>query len=639
MITKPPKFSGLIALKKIVEGTSDATGQKFFESLVRRLAGVLGVYGVWVTEYLKQEDQLRALAFWLDGEFVGEYTYNVRGTPCERVLESQDICHIPDKVVELFPDDPDLKAMGAVSYMGVALRGNDGAVLGHLSLLDNKPMQEVPEALAIFRIFASRASAELMRLRSEKLLAEKEAKLNRLFNGTCEAIVEFNEALEVTQVNQQALNAFKYDKGRFIGRPIAELFDPESLQKLLRSIAVLGRREPHPTATWIQGRLACARATRGTFPAEATLSRYEVDGAVYWALFLRNVEQLLQTQEKLKHLSVEASMLREKVSAGHGGKIIGESPAFLKAVELAVRAAPTDASVLIQGETGTGKELITQAIHARSRRKDMPLVTLNCAALPSELIESELFGHVKGAFTGAAASREGRFSLAHKGTLFLDEIGELPLRLQAKLLRVLQEGEFEPVGDSRTRQVDVRVITATNRDLKKEVEHGRFREDLYYRLHVLPILVPPLRERGEDVILLSEAFIEQCAKRMGVTPLPLDEADKLALCSYHWPGNVRELRNIVERGMILSGGEKLNLVPLVALPAPFHPAERKAGEAAERILTEEEVREMERSNTLLALEKANWKISGKEGAAALLGIPATTLSSRMKKLGIKHYRR
>ncbi|GAA4430599.1 hypothetical protein GCM10023188_17410 [Pontibacter saemangeumensis] len=635
MLTKTPKLSGLLALKKIVEGTSDCTGQRFFESLVQNLSEVLDVYGVWVTEYLQKENRLRALAFWLDHNFVKEYEYDVRGTPCERVLGTQGICHIPDRVVELFPNDPDLKSWGAVSYLGVALKDMDGRVLGHLSLLDNKPMEEVPEAFAIFKIFASRAAAELLRLRYEKLLTEKEAKLNRLINGACEAIVEFNEQLEVSQVNQQAVETYNIGKENFTGKPISELFDENSLQKLLRSVSVLEQQENFLSSTWMQGQLTCVRANRATFPAEATLSRYKVDREVYFALFVRDIKERLKTQEKLKNLSVEAAMLREKVSARHNGCIIGNSTALLEAVELAEKVAPTNATVLIYGETGTGKGLIARTIHTSSQRKEKPLVTLNCAALPAELIESELFGHVKGAFTGAATTREGRFSLAHNGTIFLDEIGELPLQLQAKLLRVLQEGEFEPVGSCQTQKVNVRVVTATNRDLLLEVGKGQFREDLYYRLNVIPIPVPPLRKRGEDVILLAEAFIRQCAKRMGIPPMLLNEKNKLALRSYHWPGNVRELQNIIERGMIISSDGKLNLIPLIA-PASHPTKHRQPEQGTDKILTEEEMKELELKNIMRALEKTHWKVSGKDGAAALLHIPSTTLNSRIMKLGIKH---
>jgi transcriptional regulator with GAF, ATPase, and Fis domain len=259
------------------------------------------------------------------------------------------------------------------------------------------------------------------------------------------------------------------------------------------------------------------------------------------------------------------------------------------------------------------------------------MVTLNCAALPSELVESELFGHVKGAFTGATNTREGRFLLADRGTIFLDEIGELPLALQSKLLRVLQEGEFEQVGSSKTHKVDVRVIAATNRDLEKEVEKGVFREDLFYRLNVFPILVPPLHEREEDIIILAEAFKEKYSKRSGLSINPLDDVDKQRLMAYHWPGNVRELQNIIERAIITRVNGKLNLTALISIPAKLS----IDNSTANRILTEPEMLELEKTNIINALTATNWKISGENGAAQLLQIPSTTLSSRIGKLGIK----
>jgi transcriptional regulator with GAF, ATPase, and Fis domain len=300
----------------------------------------------------------------------------------------------------------------------------------------------------------------------------------------------------------------------------------------------------------------------------------------------------------------------------------------LQAVE---QVAASDTTVLIRGETGTGKELFAQAIHKRSKRQNKTLITLNCAALPAELVESELFGHVKGAFTGAVVAREGRFLLADGGTIFLDEIGELPLPLQAKLLRVIQEGEFEPVGSSKTQRVNVRIIAATHRDLEQEIEQGKFRQDLFYRLNVFPIDVPPLRERGDDVILLAEAFLKKFAKRSALPVFQLDEAGKQKLLSYHWPGNVRELQNIIERCIITSQSGKLNLFSLLSsIPRPT--AGFSAGD--DRIYTEQEMTEMEKNNIIKALELTNWKVSGEDGAAALLQIPPTTLNSRITKLGI-----
>jgi transcriptional regulator with GAF, ATPase, and Fis domain len=300
------------------------------------------------------------------------------------------------------------------------------------------------------------------------------------------------------------------------------------------------------------------------------------------------------------------------------------------------RVAATDATVLVFGETGTGKELIAHLIHQSGARKDRPLVRVNCAAIPGALMESEFFGHERGAFTGATTRREGRFALANGGTIFLDELGELPLDLQAKLLRVLQEGEFEPLGGSRTLKVNVRVVAATNRDLAEMARAGKFREDLFYRLNVFPLRVPPLRERGDDVILLARAFAERLARRMGRRLEPLHPEDLRRLQQYPWPGNVRELQNVIERALILSTGSRLELDRAMPDAAPRVQApEVPAGAGEERILSAREMEALERANIERALAACGGKVSGEEGAARRLGLAASTLSSRIKALGIR----
>jgi transcriptional regulator with GAF, ATPase, and Fis domain len=303
------------------------------------------------------------------------------------------------------------------------------------------------------------------------------------------------------------------------------------------------------------------------------------------------------------------------------------------------QVAPTDTTVLILGETGTGKELFARAIHAASGRRDKPLVKVNCAAIPAALIESEFFGHERGAFTGATSKREGRFTLADGGTLFLDEIGELPLELQGKLLRVLQEGEFEPVGSSRTRKVDVRIVAATNRDLARSISEGKFREDLYYRLSVFPITLPPLRERGDDIVLLAEEFARQFATRMGRRIEPTSATLAARLKAYSWPGNVRELQNVIERAVITAKDGQLNLDRALpaTLGAPVETATAASAAASKDdggILTVDDLARLERENIIRALERADWQVSGDSGAARLVGMAPSTLASRMKALGI-----
>ncbi len=624
--------SGLIILKKIVEGTSDQTGESFFRLLVKNLAESLDAHGVWVTEFLKEKNRLRALAFWLDDHFVEEYEYDISGTPCEPVLETDSICHVPEDVINLYPNDPDLPSLNAVSYMGLALRDENGAILGHLALLDNKPMNDLPEAFAIFRIFAARAASEMRRLNYEKKLIENEAKLNRLVNGTNELLIEYNEGFIVTQANKAAKINFNAREHDLTGKQVKDLFEAESFQNIIHSTSRMRKQPDFFSSTFFQKHLNCITLDGKTFPAEATVSKYYYNKQNFYALFLRNVSEKIKAREEIKQLSAEAILLREKVNAVHFEHIIGESPPILKALNAVEQVASTDSTVLINGETGTGKELFALAIHKASSRVKNPLIALNCAALPSELVESELFGHVKGAFTGALTAREGRFMLADGGTVFLDEIGELPLSLQAKLLRVLQEGEFEPVGSSKTYKVNVRVVAATNRKLEEEVEKGTFRKDLFYRLNVFPIDIPPLRERGNDIVLLAEAFLEKYSKKYAYPVVALNELNKQQLLSYHWPGNVRELQNIMERCVITSQDGKINLPDL--FPSSLK-IETNTTHMGEKVLTEREMVEIERQNIIRALKLTNWKISGENGAASLLQIPATTLSSRIAKLKIK----
>jgi transcriptional regulator with GAF, ATPase, and Fis domain len=307
---------------------------------------------------------------------------------------------------------------------------------------------------------------------------------------------------------------------------------------------------------------------------------------------------------------------------------------LLRQVEMVAR---TDATVLILGESGTGKELIAREIHKNSRRSERPLIRVNCASIPRELYESEFFGHIKGAFTGAVKDRAGRFEAAHGGTLFLDEVGEIPLELQSKLLRVLQEGQYERVGEERTRTVDVRIIAASNRDLPTDVEAGRFRQDLYYRLNVFPMKVAPLRERKEDIPLLAAHFLEKAIRKLKLPPARLTQAHIARFQSYDWPGNVRELQNMIERALILAQNGVLWFdLPDHPDTAASAPAGPPAGDGPEpAILSDIELRQRERDNTLAALHKTGWKIHGPGGTAELLGLKPTTLISRIKKLRLK----
>ena len=353
-----------------------------------------------------------------------------------------------------------------------------------------------------------------------------------------------------------------------------------------------------------------------------------------------NARAFEQIEELKRQLQLERDYLRDEVLEAHAfGDILGQSASLKQVVQQIELVAPTEANVLILGESGTGKELIAREIHRRSSRSGGPMVKVNCASIPRDLYESEFFGHVRGAFTGAVNDRTGRFELAAGGTLFLDEVGEIPLALQSKLLRVLQEGEFERVGEERTRKVDVRILAATNRDLKEEVGAKRFREDLYYRLNVFPIEIAPLRHRKEDIALLASYFVDLSAEQLNRPRPRLTQANLLQLQRYDWPGNIRELQNVIERAVITATSGRLGF---------DLPTEEKSGDPDRRTLVEEsrkagstevvaydELQRIERESILAALKQTEWKVSGHGGAAELLGIKPTTLASRMKKMDIK----
>ena len=351
----------------------------------------------------------------------------------------------------------------------------------------------------------------------------------------------------------------------------------------------------------------------------------------------RELRRTLGENARLREeLERERDYLREEVNvAMNFGRIIGTSPALRRMLKKVEAVAETPASVLVQGESGVGKELVAHAIHVQSSRADGPLVKVNCASIPKDLFESEFFGHVKGAFTGAHRDRIGRFQLADGGTIFLDEISEIPPELQGKLLRVLQESEFERVGDDVTRSVDVRIIAATNRDLEQLIVDGEFREDLFYRLSVFPVEVPALRERGEDIVQLAQHFLEQTCKDFGREALSLTRSQTANLRAYSWPGNVRELKNVIERAVILSTGKVLRLD--LSMPGLKLDIDGVADAAItnDEVLGEKDMREFQKNNTVKALKQTNWKVSGVGGAAELLGVRPTTLADRIRTYKIK----
>jgi formate hydrogenlyase transcriptional activator len=631
----------------LLERTIGQTGREFLRSLVRNLCRALDTRGSWVTEYLPDRRRLRSLAFWLGDNWVDSYEYDVEGTPCQTVIDTCRLIHIPDRVVELFPRDPDLAPLGGVSYLGIPLLNADRTLLGHLAVLDSKPLSEDPRIVTIFEVFAERAAAEIRRLRAEQEVRSREQQLASLLDSAMDGVLVIDEHRRIVRTNPATARILATDENSLTGQSLEQFLDRASWAVLDERIADMSQHPVHERRFWFPRGLGARRADGSEFSAEATLSCFETNGALFHLLILRDVNDRIAIENRMRRLAEDADYYRQASGeAPGGGQLLGQSLKMQRLFKAIRQVSATDATVLVLGETGTGKELIARAIHETSSRRRGPLVRVNCAAIPGTLIESELFGHERGAFTGAVARREGRFALADGGTIFLDEIGELSPDLQAKLLRVLQEGEFEPLGSTRTKKVNVRVIAATHRDLGQMVRDGRFRDDLYYRLNVFPLIAPPLRERQDDVVLLAESFVARFAARMGRRIGSLGPADVQRLRHYDWPGNVRELQNVIERALILADGDTLDLArampmdvsvsaePTDAVRAPAA-ADVADGVEPARVLTALELQLLERENIVRALDLAGWKLSGPNGAARLLGVPSSTLASRMKALNVR----
>jgi len=482
--------------------------------------------------------------------------------------------------------------------------------------------------------------------------AHLERQYRDLYQSTPALLHTVNGEGRILAVSDHWLEKLGYARDEVVGRPVTDFLTDESkrsaMQLTVEEVIAGGDLNNVPRQMVTRSGevvevLMSTRAEQNVVDGELTLrvaSKDVTERNRAEARLREAYEQIAHLKEELEQ---ERDYLREEVGvAMNFGHIIGESPA-LKAMLARIEAvADTPASVLIMGETGTGKELVATAIHARSGRADGPLVKVNCASIPEELFESEFFGHVKGSFTGAHRDRVGRFELAHGGTIFLDEVGEIPLSLQGKLLRVLQEREFERVGEEQSITVDVRVIAATNKDLEQAVEAGEFREDLYYRLSVFPVQVPPLRKRGDDVVMLALHYLEQTSRDFGRDMPTLTQGQVEQLRAYDWPGNVRELKNVIERAVILSQGGTLRLdlaTPAGVASGPMANAAAAYGYVEREFLTEAEMKLRQKDNLVAALDAADWRVSGAGGAAELLGIKPSTLSDRMRAMGISRPRK
>ena len=506
---------------------------------------------------------------------------------------------------------------------------------------------EVKGAVVVFRSIAERRAAAEQR---EQALAELE-QLTRmhetLLDTAGEGIYGLDRNGEATFINKKAEQLLGWSQADVVGQSIHEVHHhshedgspyPRSECPIYAAIKDGETHRVDSEVFWTRD----GDALPVEYTSTPIIRDGKPDGAVVVFRDISDRKKLEDERNRAfqqvktlnRQLEDERAYLREEVEqAVDFGEIIGESDSLKHTLAQIDAVASTPVNVLVHGESGVGKEMIARAIHARSERAEKPLVRVNCASIPEHLFESEFFGHVKGAFTGAHRDRIGRMQLADGGTLFLDEVGEIPLPLQSKLLRAIQEGQFEPVGDDRTRTADVRIVAASNRNLKDEAKAGRFREDLFYRLSVFPIEIAPLRERRADIVPLAFHFINRICEELGREPLRLSKRDAETLESQEWPGNVRELKNFIERAVILSRTNRLR-VDLAQTPGNVTKAEPQALSGTDGFVTDAEFREMEKSNIRAALDTCGWRVSGPGGAAELLEVKPSTLAYRIKSLGI-----
>ncbi len=638
----------------IAEGTAAATGEEFFRLLARYAAQSIGARYAFVAETLN-ENESQSLAYWEGADYGAGFSYRFPGTPCQRVAQGY-ICSTSCGLWEKYPEDKWLKQIGAESYIGVPMKNAQGQTLGHIAVLHTAPMEASEENVAVLKIFAARACSELERMRAfqklQQRLQENEDHLRDLFDEAPIAYVHEGLDTKFIRANRTALRILGI-KPEDIPHTYGKSFvpdTPEAQRRLAQALEAIGRGADTGGVV-----LELARKDNGKPIWIQWWTRPDPKAGYTRTMFIDITDRVLMEREKAR-LEATNSYLQEEIRNEHNfGEIVGNDPKLRETLKMVEQVATADSTVLILGETGTGKELIARGIHDRSARKNCPLVKVNCGAISAGLVESELFGHVKGAFTGAIANRDGRFKLADGGTIFLDEVGELPLDTQVKLLRVLQEQEFEPIGSSRTIKVNVRVVAATNRDLQDLIREGKFRADLYYRLNVVPLRVPALRERASDIPLLATFFAQKFTKNMGRKVAQISDETMRRLTNYPWPGNIRELQNVIERAVILSPGDTLVLAEELRAPAAAPGSSRREEAQIQRpevggqrsevdrppglsVATgkvDGALEDVERRHIETVLAQANWMIEGERGAANVLKMNPSTLRSRMQKLGIK----
>lgn len=636
---------------EIAQGVSGETGDVFFHSLVHHLGRALQAEYVLVGALRPESKRVATLAVYAHGREAAPFEYALAGTPCENVIE-QRLCSYPSRVQQLFPDDKMLVEMRAEGYAGSPMIDSNGRCLGLICAITQRPLANPKLAEALLQIFAARAEGELERKNYEEALAQSEKRFRSFVTNSTEAIarIELEQAIPMDLPEREQIELlYQYGYVADCNDQAAQLFGRAQAAGLIgtRINELAPRLYPDQIESLragIRSRWNVSQVERTVMGRSLLMTRkgiIEDDKLRGGWVIVRDITELKQSEAEVRRLNVELegriqeltelkgrleqdnAYLLEEIRADHNlGEMVGSSPQFRELTERIQLIASTSATVLICGETGTGKELVARAIHDLSTRSRRPLVKVNCAAISANLVESELFGHVKGAFTGATERRAGRFEYANGGTLFLDEITELPLELQPKLLRVLQEQEFEPVGTNHTVKVDVRLIAATNRDLADAVRDGRFRIDLYYRLMVVPVDVPPLRERREDIPALAAHFISRLSRQFGRRVEGISEATMRQLMAYDWPGNIRELENVLARAIVLSRGSTLDISTFGGQSNV--PEEHPRG-----------LEEAERRHIQSVLISTRWVVEGPKGAAAILNLNPSTLRSRMKRLRIQ----
>lgn len=625
--------------KEVFDNLSELKGEAWFKALVNRLAVSLRVSTAWVSEYRNVSDTLNTLSFIHNSKFYGDISYSSRATVCGQVLDDRSLLSVEKQVLDEYPQSKAyLKRFKSQAYLGAPLHDLDGKLIGVIAIAHTHDIEFEEKTLDVFRLFADKVAVALQKHRREEEARNKELQLKGLIDGIQDLLINFDKDGDVIMTNTAARNHLLWNQ-KEVDRPsIYGFLDKKDRSDVDRMIYKLSKSTEQDSFLYFPEGFQVLSASGETLEVEGTLNRYELNGKWYFTMVLRSMLQKIQAEQELRSLVDRTQYLQQELEEVKvTSQLIGESEPVKMLWQDIYMVAHTDATVLVFGETGTGKELVSRQIHQISNRKSKPLVSINCGAIPANLVESELFGHVKGAFTGAVADRKGRFELADGGTVFLDEIGELPLEMQVKLLRVIQEQEFEPVGSDKTIKTDVRIVAATNRNLKELVRKGEFREDLYYRLNVFPIEVPALRDREDDVLTLTRNFIQKFEARMGRKMNELSVVQKKVLKSYHWPGNVRELQNIIERAIIVSKDGHLDLAKVLGLdngkPEQIMSEDKLLAE--DKVLTKEEMLAFERRNIIKALKYCHGKVSGKGGAAELMNMAPTTLSSRISALGIR----